>query len=702
MLRMCFTLLVAMAFVLPASAGTALGQAESEASQAVFIENVGQFGPAPGFAVLGGRQSIWIGEDGLWISVYPGTVPGVNLKLAFSGANPHPSIQPVQPQAVQTAFFTGPDPNQWYTDVPVWAGLRYVELYPGIDLEIRGQEGSLKPILVARPGAQLGNVRIEIAGAEAVTLEGDWVRVITQVGDFSLPLLQVEGAAAEDEPVVESMLEGFTVQYPFAREPDQPDRRSLPPGILVYSTYLQAPSNAGSGIAVDRQGAVYVTGQAYGPSLPGASPFDPSGEGSVQAYVAKINPRGSALEYQAFLGGGGMEIGHSIAIDNSGAAYITGWTQSHDFPVTPGAFDSTCGLNGQCDFHKLDDERNSDGFVSKISPRGDSLLYSTYLGGNKLDQGHDIAIDRRGAAYITGHTNSTDFPTTSGAFDRNYGDASEYHPFVYDAYVVKLNPSGTALEYGTYLGGKDTDSGFAIGVDRQEAVYVTGSSYSASFPTTPGAYETRVKERYGDAFITKFAPGGARLVFSTALGGRDSDEGKALAIDKTGAVLVAGNTEGRGFPTTPGAFEPSQPGEGGSDGFVTRLSPDGTALLYSTFLGGSDTEDVTGIAVNGRGEAYVAGRTWSPDFPTSPGAFDTTLDGYSDGFVVKLNAAGSALAYGTLLGGSDQDGISALAHDRADLVCVTGITESPDFPTTPGAIKPGGSGGIFAARLWVK
>ena len=368
------------------------------------------------------------------------------------------------------------------------------------------------------------------------------------------------------------------------------------------------------------------------------------------------------LLYSTYLGGSGVDAGRAIAVDTSGNAYVTGETLSLDFPTTLGAFQTTFAGGVVL----------GDAFVTKLNPTGSGVVYSTYLGGSGEDQGLGIAVDNIPNAYVTGRTNSTDFPTTPGAFDTTHNEGE-------DAFVTKLDPTGSALVYSTYLGGRAQDSGNGIAVDGASNAYVIGTTISVDFPTTAGAFDTMLDN--GDAFVTKLnATGSAPLVYSTFLGGSGNDFGNAIALDPTGDAYLTGQTSSPDFPTTPTAFDSTLGGT--NDAFVTRLLASGSALVYSTFLGGSNVDFGLGIALDSSNNAYVTGQTESPDFPTTPGAFDTTLGGPLDAFVTKLNSTGSApLVYSTYLGGSSNDAGIGIAVDASFNAYVTGATLSTDFPT---------------------
>ena len=354
------------------------------------------------------------------------------------------------------------------------------------------------------------------------------------------------------------------------------------------------------------------------------------------------------LAYSTYLGGSSNDAASAIAIDLAGNAYITGWTTSTDFP-TRGARQPASG-------------GRYDAFVAKINATGSALVYSTYFGGSGDDYGQGIAVDASGQAYVAGRTDSNNFPTTPGAYQPVTGGGGG------DAFVAKLDASGSTLVYSTYLGGSGFDAGYAIAIDAAGNAYVMGHNYLADFPTTPGAYQTTTHGVY-DAFVTKLNPSGSGLVYSTYLGGTGDDGGLGIAVDALGNAYVTGTTNSSTFPLQ----NPRQSTFGGDyDAFVTKLNPAGSALIYSTYLGGSGKEFGRGIAVDPAGNAYVAGQTASADFPTTSGAFQTTYGGSEDAFIAKISANGSVLVYSTYLGGSGGDAANAIAVDPAGYAYVTG------------------------------
>jgi hypothetical protein len=316
-------------------------------------------------------------------------------------------------------------------------------------------------------------------------------------------------------------------------------------------------------------------------------------------------------------------------------------TKSKDFPTTPGAYDTS--FNPYSDWWDV--------FVTKLSPDGSSLVYSTYLGLG-VSENITVALDGAGFPYVSGFTVSPGFPTTPGAYDTKFnGDT--------DIFVTKLARDGSGLVYSTFLGGNGHEFGSGTAVDSSGAALVTGSTSSSDFPVTGGAYDTTHSSGdRDDAFVTKLSPGGDSLEYSTFLGGSDSDEALGIAVDPSGAALIAGYTRSSDFPTTPGAFDTAFSDIGSSNAFVTKLSPDGTSLVFSTFLGSQCY--AFGIGVDPSGAATVTGVALS-DFPTTPGAYDSTFNGASDVFVTRLSPAGDTLLYSTLLGGQGADEVYAIA-----------------------------------------
>jgi phosphatidylethanolamine-binding protein (PEBP) family uncharacterized protein len=488
-------------------------------------------------------------------------------------------------------------------------------------------------------------------------------------------------------------------------------------GTLVYSTYLGGKNREyGTGIAVDSFGNAYVTGTTLSPDFPSTiGAFDPTcgtdgkcnevnGRLTSDAFVTKLNPEGSALVYSSFLGGAGNERGFAIAVDNNGNAYLTGQTDFTDFPVTPSAFDTTCGTDGLCNFNPTTGTQ-PDAFMTKVSATGSSLLYSTYLGGDAEDIGLGIAADNAGNAYVTGLTySSVGFPLLN-PFQPVYSGAG-------DAFLTKIdtNASGVAsLAYSTYLGGNAIDQGNGIAVDGTGKAYVVGFTKSTTvpFPTTAGVLQPSCALNPqggcdGDVFVSKFDPtlsGAASLLYSTLLGGKGADTGTGIALDTAGDAYVTGFTNSLDFPVLGG---PTTTYSGGNtDAFVSKLNALGTTpLIYSSFLGGSDADSGNGIAVDTFGNAFVAGQTCSTNFPTKR-PLQPNPGGACDAFVSKLVVGPDVeLSPNNLDFGTQAKGTSSAPQtititnigEPASLLNITSVTisgvDSSDFAATNNCSSP--------------
>jgi hypothetical protein len=337
-----------------------------------------------------------------------------------------------------------------------------------------------------------------------------------------------------------------------------------------------------------------------------------------------------------------------------------------------------------------------------------TLGYSTYLGGTGNDYATSIAVDSTGSAYVTGYTASTNFPTVAGAFQTTCGGGTACSTTHINAFVTKLNSTGTALVYSTYLGGSTKDYGYGIAVDGSGDAFIVGTTYSLDFPVTAGVYQPACGGGScvnGDVFITEINPTGSGLVYSTYLGGKTTNEGNAIALDSSGNAYVTGYTKSGNFPVTAGVFQPicSSCKSAFVDAFITKINSSGTALVYSTFLGGSNADDAYAIAVDSSDNAYVTGYTYSTNFPTTPGAFQTTLGAVTGVFVTKINSTASTMVYSTYLNGTATGTSacaacgSAIAVDAEGNAYVAGLTWETNFPTTPGAYQVTFGGGFHDA-----
>ncbi len=449
---------------------------------------------------------------------------------------------------------------------------------------------------------------------------------------------------------------------------------------LLWSTFLGGSSeDFGSGLALDSAGCVYVTGETHSSDFPTRSGYDATFAGSSDAFVTKFQADGTDIVYSTFLGGGqgyGYDRGDDIVVNNVGEACVAGKTFCSDFPTTSGAYDTT--LNG-----------GSDIFVTKLNASGTGLEFSTLLGGSDYDVASGLALDSAGSVYVAGSTNSSNFPATSGSRQNDW-----------DVVVCKFNDDGSDLIYGMYLG-EDSSYGGAgsLAVDSTGCAYVTGET-AGGFPSTSGAFDESYNGN-NDAFVTKLNSAGDSLVYSTFLGGSNSDSGRGISLDSSGCVYVTGKTKTRDLATS-GAYQET-PGYKW-DAFVAKLNADGSTLGFFTYLGGNNNDWGTGITVDSSGDILLAGGTCSSDFPVTEGTFACmSAGGYDDVFVARVNSDGSILEYSTYLGGSGYGDAAGgkVEVDSFGCAYVTGCTGSEDFPTTSGAYDETKNGGydVFVTKL---
>ena len=459
---------------------------------------------------------------------------------------------------------------------------------------------------------------------------------------------------------------GFVLRGPneagFETAPGWADSALIIDPVLTYSTYLGGSGNTTAwAVAVDSAGSAYVAGETL-PANFGATFHVSDSTTSTDAFLVKMNSAGTAVVYADYFGGSQRSSARGVAVDSAGNAYVTGFAYSTDFPTTSGGYRSpSLGL--------------ADTFVMKLNPAGTALVYSALIGGAGNDEATGIAIDPSGNAYISGSTNSLAFPVTN-AFQPSYGGGSQ------DAFVAKLNSTGSTLIYATYLGGTGNDVANGIAVDSLGYAYVAGYTTSINFPTAYALYGSPAGE--GDAFVAKLTPSGAGLVFSTYLGGSQVDMANAIAIDSSDNVFVTGTTLSVDFPATAGAFQTVN--NGGYDAFVTELNSQGSALVYSTYVGGEASDQANAIVVGANDVAYIAGFTSSLHFPVQS-AVQSSPGGGADAFAAAIAAGGGSLTWATYLGGAGSDQANGIALDSSGAVYIAGSTVSSNFPTTSGAFQ---------------
>jgi hypothetical protein len=592
------------------------------------------------------------------------------IRLKAIEANANPKIAGVDELPGKSHYFIGNDPGKWHTDVTRYAKARVENVYPGVDLVYYGNQRQLEYDWILDPGAspELIKFSVESEDDPEIDSEGNLMLVKNDKVLLRKPVIYQERNGTRTEIAGGYVLLG---KRQIGLKVDKYDAQVtlvIDP-VLSYSTYLGGNgTDGGFGIAVDSSGNAYITGFTESGNFPTATPYQASNAGGRDVFIAKLNASGSALVYSTYIGGSAKDDGYGIAVDSTGNAYVTGATKSTDFPTSSPYQAGNAG--------------SSDVFVAKLNASGSALVYSTYIGGAGADGGNGVAVDASGSAYISGYVGSTDFPVVNAFQGANAGAGND------DAFVAKLNAAGTSLTYSTYLGGSDNDYSYGIAVDSSGNAYVTGYTLSTNFPSL-----NAFQPSYGsniDAFVTKLNTTGNSLLYSTYLGGSGDEYGYSIAVDSSGSAYITGFTTSTNFPTASPIQEFKS---AGTDAFLSKLNASGNALVYSTFLGGNADDSGRAIAVDASGNASITGFTASTDFPTVLPIQDTFGGGAYDAIVAKLNASGNALVHSTYLGNSQPDSGTAIAVDSAGDAYVTGGTLSTSFPTL-NPFQPSHGGGI--------
>lgn len=589
------------------------------------------------------------------------------VRLQLVGANHAPVIKNEDDLPSKSNYFIGNDPSRWHTNIPNYGRVRYHDIYPGIDLVYYGNQRQLEHDFVVSPGADPSLIALAVRGADRLRLDSAGnLLLMTQGGVLHLEKPAIYQIADGNRQTITGRFRlsgkntvGFTVvkynhHLPLIIDP-----------VLSYSTYLGGSGDDyANSITVDATGNAYVGGSTTSVDFPTSAAFQTKiGGGTSDAFVTKIGPDGSLI-WSTYLGGSGADqIDTSdTAMDSGGNVYVAGQTVSLDFPISANALQKS--YTGGGNFNGA-----GDGFVAKLSPDGSSLLYSTYLGGNYDDWVEGIAVDGNGYAYVSGATFSTNFPVKN-AYQSTLGGGQ-------DAFVAELAPDGSALVFSTYFGGWNGDLARSIARASDGRIYVTGqTAVNNNFPTL-NALQAAPGGGTWKGFVAGFSSDGV-LLFSTYLGGAGDEDVRETVVDSSGDVYVAGTTTSSNFPMMhpfQGTFT------GSSDGFVTKISHDGSSIIYSTLLGGSKENAIYGVGVDGSGNMYVGGYTSSVDFPIQDAFQSSYAGGAYDAFVASLTADGTALRYSSYLGGTGDDYTHAIAVDAQGNAYVAGYTNSTDFPT---------------------
>jgi hypothetical protein len=591
-----------------------------------------------------------------------GAIPAANeaIRIKLHKSNPNPKVTGLEELPGKSNYFRGNDPAKWRTGIPNYSKVRMEGVYPGIDLIYYGNQRQLEYDWIVNPGAEPKTIRFEVESKTDPKIDSEGNLLLDENGEarLSKPFIYQQRNGSRVEVTGKYVLLGKK-KVGFHLGKYDPSLPLVIDPILRYSTYLGGSNiDWGNALTVDSSGNVYVTGFTGSLNFPVVNSLQPFTNYAYDVFIAKLNASGTALIYSTFLGGSnGTDYGNGITVDSAGNAYIAGETVADDFPIQ-NAFQS----------HKSG-AMSTDAFVTKLNASGNQLIYSTYLGGNGHDLVYGIAVNSSGNAYVSGCTTSTNFPTAS-PFQAAHGGGG------YDVFVTKFDAAGSGIVYSTYLGGSDAEFAHATALDSSGNVYVVGETRSPNFPLV-NSFQQSNSGVY-DVFVTKLNPSGSALVYSTLFGGNDYDTGHGIALDSAGNAYVTGFTNSPDFPMQ----NPIQAAYGGNqDAYVTKIDSSGSSLVYSTYLGGDQTEDGTGIGIDTFGNCFVAGATASTDFPVANALQVNYGGGTKDAFVAELNVSGSAFVYSSFLGGTGEDYAQAIAIDPSGSVYVTGYSASTNFPT---------------------
>ena len=681
-----------------------------------FIANQGQIpDKRVGFYVKTFGATLYVTQNGEMTYAFSLRKPGEDkltgwvLKELMEDAA---KISPAGVERAQTkvSYFKGNDQSKWKTNIATYNELHLGEVYQGIHLNLKAYGNSVEKIFTLKPGAGPQAIRLKIEGTLSLEVNAAGELVVhTGLGPvrFSKPIAfqEINGKRQYIQAayVAKERSYGFRVgkydqRFPLIIDPT-----------LIASSFLGGSGGGDYGLSVvlDSSNNAYVTGYTYAfdfPTTSGAYDTSPNGiEGDWDVFVSKLDSGLGTLSASTYIGGGSGDEGRSITLDNSGNVYVTGYTESSDYPTTAGAYDT---------IHNM----QQDVFVSKLNSSLSTLSASTFIGGDEGDVGNSIRLDSSGNVYVTGYTTYTSgtvYPTTSDAYDTSFNGT-----FGQDVFVSKLDSGLSTLSASTFIGGEGDDVGESIRLDRSGAyVYVTGYTYKAAtdYPTTSGAYDTTHNNPSSgtDVFVSKLDSGLSTLSASTFIGGDADDYGKSLALDTSANVYVTGYTEyttGSAYPTTRGAYDESLNGR--EDVFVSKLDSGLSSLSASTFVGGSEADHAYSIVLDSSNYVHVTGyaNKAATDYPTTPGAYDTSHNNPMSGpdvFVSELNPDLSSLTYSTFLGGASSEYGQGIDIDSSsDNVFVTGYTwstenDDPPFPVTAGAYDTTHNGGANASDAFI-
>ncbi|UCC93622.1 MAG: SBBP repeat-containing protein, partial [Thermoplasmata archaeon] len=688
MLVVALLLVPAAGLARPTGDAAAIDRPEGWATEGVrgFLENGGQVDPKVRFYAWNGGGGVALTPDGAIVTLVDGDV-GCNVRIDLidpDGAIPEGS----GPLPGTTNIIRGGDPDAWRSGLRTYSHVTYIDAWDGIDLLYHIVDGRMKYELHVHPGANPSVIAFGVSGHTGLTVDGRGDLVIGTIAG----VVRDTGLLAfyADDP-------GTTVDCAFSISGDDAygfhlgdyDRaRTLVIDPLVYSTFvgggmgeLEEPV---AGVAVDGSGRAVVAGQTNTTDFPvttGAFQTSNAG-GETDMFVFRLSADGSDAEWSTYIGGSKADFPYDVALDSGGSALVVGRTNSTDFPTTLGSYDP---------YHTGGDH---EGFLLKLDADGAGLTYSTYLGGNMTDEITALVLDDTDNVCLAGNTLSKDLPVTAGAAFPNHTG------FSFDAFVAKVKADGSAIDALTYLGGDKWDVALTIDMDGNGTVYLGGETISTDFPATNGSFQDFLMNNLTrDGFIAKLDTGLGSLVWATYIGGFAGDYVEFIHVDENGSVYAAGDTESGDFPITNGSFQELH--EGAIDAFVLRMAANGSQLEYCTFVGGSEREYCEGFAVDDQGRALIVGSTVSSDFPTMAGVHQELRAGQFDAFLFRLAYDGTTVVYSTYLGGTTWDLANGVAMDGDGNAYLAGATDSANFPTTTGAYQEahGGRVDVFLTKL---
>ncbi len=644
-----------------------------------FTQNVGQWSSQIKFRTGSFDAAVWFAEDGTYYQFSKEIIDDKHpqarhtrtdaafsyeclmIKASFVGTSSGLEIIGEEMLDYKCNYFLGNDQSRWKTDVPNYSSILYRNLYNGISLRYYGNDSGLEYDFLVAPGADPSQIEIRYDGIESLAVNSDGELEVTTIWGTmveSCPYIyQVDG---DDQIELSGSYELLSDNsFGFAIDADY--NTSLPviiDPVLVFSTYFGAArGDYALGVELDNYQNMYITGVTSSSDFPLVFPFQDTYAGNIDVFVTKMTPGGSLL-FSTYVGGYGQEEWPTMDVDDEYSIYISGRTFSDDFPTHLG-FSSE--MNG-----------NSDLYAFKLSAAGNEMIYGTFLGGSSDDYAGYVAVDVNRRLYVCAITDSDDFPLVNP-----FQGYPSTNPASYDLTVTRFNQTGDALEYSTYLGGTEDESVLGIAVDPAGCAVVCGYTYSPEFPME-NPFDATLEGC--DGYITKFGPEGNTLVFSTYFGGSNNDWVECVDLDIYGNVYVTGSTRSTDFPlVNPYQAEFRGGNDIITDLFISKFDPTGTTLMYSTFLGGTGDDFVERIMVDEVGIAYIAGYTYSPDFPLVNPLYGT-LNGTYDVSLSSLTPNGQLLTFSTYLGGSEMESAWDIALDENRNIQMVGYTKSLDFP----------------------